>query len=269
MVVHMIVSFSRNPLLLISTHYQYRGIEDCDDMDDIRIKSRDPEGDDLVVLLGFPGSGLVGSIALSHMTGELEFQHIGNITSKFFPPLAMMVDGIVNAPMRIYQKDRYIIIISDVPIHPMICYEVAGSILGWLSQFPVSEVVVVAGIVTTDAEKRVFGVATNTTGLDMIRDKTEILPMGSITGIAGAILTECTVDDVKAIGLMGESVNAPDPRAAASVMAVLNEMYAFNVSIDPLIEQATEIEASLQQMAEQVEQAEQQPLKKENLQMYG
>jgi uncharacterized protein len=93
--------------------------------------------------------------------------------------------------------------------------------------------------------------------------------MGSITGIAGAILTECTVDDVKAIGLMGESVNAPDPRAAASVMAVLNEMYAFNVSIDPLIEQATEIEASLQQMAEQVEQAEQQPLKKENLQMYG
>ncbi len=238
-------------------------------MDDIRIKSRDPEGDDLVVLLGFPGSGLVGSIALSHMIDELEFEHIGNITSKYFPPLAMMVDGLVNAPMRIYQKDRYILIISDVPIHPMICYEVGSGILGWLSAFPVHEVVVVAGIVTNDVEKRVFGVATDQTGLDMISDKTEILPMGSITGMAGAVLTECKVNGLLAIGLLGESVNAPDPRAAASVMAVLNKMYEFNVSIDPLIEQATEIEASLQQMADQVEQAEQQPLKKENLPMYG
>ncbi len=239
------------------------------EINDIRIKSRDPEGDDLVVLLGFPGSGLVGSIALSHMIDELDFEHIGNVTSKYFPPLAMMVDGIVNAPMRIYQKDRFILIISDVPIHPMICYEVGDGILEWLSAFPVHEVVIVAGIVTNGVEKRVFGVATDKAGLDMISDKTEILPMGSISGIAGAILTTSKVNGVQAIGLLGESVNAPDPRAAASVMAVLNKMYALNVSIDPLIEQATEIEASLQEMAEQVELAEQQPLKKENLPMYG
>lgn len=239
------------------------------EMDDIRIKSRDPEGENLVVLLGFPGSGLVGSIALAHMIDELKFDHIGNITSKYFPPLAMMVDGIVNAPMRIFQKDQYILIISDVPIHPMICYEVGNGILEWLSAFPVSKVVVVAGIVTNDVEKRVFGVATEKTGLEMISDKTEILPMGSITGIAGTVLTECKVNGTLAIGLMGESVNAPDPRAAASVMTVLNELFGFGVSIDPLIEQATEIEASLQQMAEQVEQAEQQPVKKEHLPMYG
>lgn len=238
-------------------------------MEEIRIKSNDPEGEDLVVLLGFPGSGLVGSIALAHMIDELDFTHIGNITSKYFPPLAMMVDGIVNAPMRIFQKDEYVLIISDVPIHPMICYEVGNGILEWLSAYSVREVVVVAGIVTNDVEKRVFGVATDQTGLEMIKDKTEILPMGSITGIAGTILTECKVNRVTAIGLMGESVNAPDPRAAASVMTVLNDLYGFDVSIDPLIEQATEIEASLQQMAEQVEQAEQQPVKKEHLPMYG
>lgn len=238
-------------------------------MDDIKIKSRDPEGGDLVVLLGFPGSGLVGSIALAHMIDVLEFEHIGNITSKYFPPLAMMVDGIVNAPMRIFQKDQFILIISDVPIHPMICYEVGNGILEWLSAFPVKNVVVVAGIVTNDVEKRVFGVATDKAGLEMIGDKTEILPMGSITGIAGTVLTECKVNGILAIGLMGESVNAPDPRAAASVMSVLNDLFGFNVSIDPLIEQATEIEASLQQMAEQVEQAEQQPVKKEHLPMYG
>jgi uncharacterized protein len=238
-------------------------------MEDIRIKSNDPEGENLIVLLGFPGSGLVGSIALAHMIDELEFEHIGNITSKYFPPLAMMVDGIVNAPMRIFQKDQYVLVISDVPIHPAICYEVGNGILEWLSAFPVQEVVIVAGIVTNDVEKRVFGVATEEAGLEKIRDKTEILPMGSITGIAGTVLTECKVNGLLATGLMGESVNAPDPRAAAAVMTVLNELFGFKVSIDPLIEQATEIEASLQQMAEQVERAEQQPVKKEHLPMYG
>lgn len=238
-------------------------------MEDVRIKSSDLQGEDIIVLLGFPGSGLVGSIALAHMIDELKFEHVGNVTSKYFPPLAMMVDGIVNAPMRIFQKDRFVLIVSDVPIHPAICYEVGNGILEWLSAFPVSKVVVVAGIVTNDVEKRVFGVATEKAGLDMISDKTEILPMGSVTGIAGTVLTECKVNGLLAIGLMGESVNAPDPRAAAAVMTVLNELFEFNVSIDPLIEQATEIEASLQQMAEQVEQAEQQPIKKENLPMYG
>ncbi len=61
-------------------------------------------------------------------------------------------------PMRIFQKDQYVLVISDVPpIHPAICYEVGNGILEWLSAFPVQEVVIVAGIVTNDVEKRVFG----------------------------------------------------------------------------------------------------------------
>ncbi|WP_245618882.1 PAC2 family protein [Methanogenium cariaci] len=68
-------------------------------MEDIRNQNPIDRKENLIVLLGFPpGSGLVGSIALAHMIDELEFEHIGNITSKYFPPLAMMVDGIVNAP---------------------------------------------------------------------------------------------------------------------------------------------------------------------------
>jgi uncharacterized protein len=238
-------------------------------MDDIKIHSLDLDGEDITVFMGFPGSGLVGSIALAHIVDVLEFSHIGNITSKYFPAMAMMVNGVINAPVRIYRKDSYVIVISDVPIHPMICYEISNGLLDWLEPFSIKEVVVIAGIVTNEAEKRVFGVAGDSQSLDRIKDKAEILPMGSITGIAGSLLVECKVNGISSFGLLGETVNNPDPRAAASVIKILNQIYGFDLDVEPLMDQATEIEAALQQMAEQVEQAEQTPVKKEQLPMYG
>ena len=81
------------------------------------------------VLMGFPGSGLVGTIALQYMVDQMEFELVGSMTSKFFPPLAMMNRGIINDPVRLYTKnnEKYNItaIVADIPIAPMICYEIA------------------------------------------------------------------------------------------------------------------------------------------------
>jgi uncharacterized protein len=158
-------------------------------------------------------------------------------------------------------------IVADIPIHPMICYEVANGLLDWITQFDIKEVVTIAGIITNEMEKRVFGVATNEESLARIEDKTIILPMGSISGIAGSLLTECKVREVPAVGLLGETVNTPDPRAAAATLSVINDLYNLEVDIEPLLEQATEIEAAMQKMAEQVEKTEQMP-KKDQLPMY-
>src|SRR5690606_19840398 len=133
------------------------------------------------VFTGFPGSGLVGSIALSYMVDQLQFDQVGSVTSKYFPPLVMMTKGIVNAPMRIYEKENIALVIADIPIHPMICYEVANGLIDWLSQFDVKEIVTLAGIVTNEPEKRVFGVATTEEILKPIEENTIILPMGSIS----------------------------------------------------------------------------------------
>lgn len=237
-------------------------------MEDVKIVSK-PLGDgENTVLIGFPGSGLVGSIALQYLVDQMEFDYIGDVTSKYFPPLAMMSKGIINVPVRFYQKNGFMAIVADIPIHPMICYEVANSILDWLSAYKLKEINVIAGIITNEPEKRVFGVATTEDSLLTIEDKTIILPMGSISGIAGSILTECKVRNIPAIGLLGETVNTPDPRSAAAVMSVLNTIYNFDLDVAPLLEQATEIEAAMQKMAEQVEKTEQLP-KKENLPMYG
>ena len=72
---------------------------------DINVISKPLPMNGASVLIGFPGSGLVGTIALQYMVDQLEFEQIGTMTSKFFPPLAMMNKGVINDPVRIYIKN--------------------------------------------------------------------------------------------------------------------------------------------------------------------
>ena len=235
---------------------------------DIKIFSKPLSSEGASVLMGFPGSGLVGSIALQYMVDQLEFKLIGCMTSKFFPPLAMMNKGVINVPVRIYEKDKIVVIVADIPIHPMICFEVSNGIMDWLTPFKIREVVTIAGIITNEVEKRVFGVATTDEAMPRIQDTTIILPMGSISGIASSVLTECKIRGIPAYGLLGETINAPDPRAAASSIEVLNKMFDISLDVQPLLEQAEEIEATMHKLSEEVQSQEAVP-KKENLPMYG
>ena len=123
---------------------------------DLKIFSRPLAAEGTSVLVGFPGSGLVGSIALQYMVDQLDFELIGTMTSKYFPPLAMMNKGVINDPVRIYAKNDLAAIVADIPIHPMICYEVSNGIMDWLAPFKPKEVVTIAGIITNESEKRVL-----------------------------------------------------------------------------------------------------------------
>jgi uncharacterized protein len=140
--------------------------------------------------------------------------------------------------------------------------------MDWLTPFKIKEIVTIAGIITNETEKRVFGVATKEEDLPRIQESTIILPMGSISGIASSLLTECKIRGISAYGLLGETINAPDPRASASTIEVLNKMYDINLDVKPLLEQAEEIEATMHKLAEEVQSQETIP-KKENLPMYG
>jgi uncharacterized protein len=240
----------------------------ADTPSDLKIFSKPlPEGNP-ALLLGFPGSGLVGTIALQYMVDQLEFDLIGTMTSKYFPPLAMMNKGVINDPVRIYKKNDIAAIVADIPIHPAICYEIANGLMDWVAPFKPKEVVTIAGIITNEPEKRVFGVATTSEALPRIQDLTNILPIGSISGIASTILTECKIRGITGYGLLGETINAPDPRASAATIDVLNKMYNLGLDTKPLIEQAVEIEQSMGKIAEEVQQsAETSP--KKDLPMYG
>ncbi len=231
------------------------------------IKSKNP-----IVIEGFPGIGLVGNITCQHIIEELGMKYIGSIDSRYFPPLAVLFNGIVYMPVRIYesQKKNIIVVISDIPIHPTASYDLSKALVDWVESLKTKNVVSIAGIATTTGMRRVFGGATTNEMLEKIKDKTEVFQVGTISGISGSIMTECFLRNIPAVSLLGETPGPnPDPRAAVEVINVLNKIYDLSIDANKLTTQAEQIELELSKLAEQVRTTEVPQGAKKEFPMYG
>ena len=231
-----------------------------------RVASKNP-----VVIEGFPGIGLVGTIATQHLIEQMGMKQIGIVASRdYFPPVVVTQGGIVNSPVRIYEQvDREVVaIISDIPIHPNASNEVGEALIEWAISINAREIISIAGLMTMGDEHKVYAVATSVPLLGRLKDKVEVLQTGAISGVSGSILNSCILRKIDAICLMGETYGPnPDPRAAGEVIKVLNSMFGWNVAVEKLIEQAEQIEFELQRLAEQVKTTAIEPRKE--YPMYG
>ncbi len=240
--------------------------------DNVKIITKPLSLENPIIVEGFPGIGLVGNIASQHLIDELDMEYIGSMESRYFPPIAVLFNGIINMPVRIYQSKEHNIltVISDIPIHPTISYEVSKVLVDWAQSINVKEIVSIAGIATMSSEEKVFGAATNDDMLDKIKDHVEIFQVGTISGISGSVMTECVMRDIPAISLLGETNSPnPDPRAAASVVSILKIIYDLPIETDNLMEQAEQIEVELQKLAEQVKTSEEGEQPRREFPMYG
>lgn len=231
------------------------------------LKSKNP-----LVIAGFPGIGLVGNISCQHIIEELKMKYMGSIDSRYFPPLAVLFNGIVYMPVRIYEsaEKEIVVVISDIPIHPTASYDISKVLTDWMQSINARNIVSIAGIATPTGERRVFGGATDAEMLEKIKDKTEIFQVGTISGISGSIMTECFLRGVPAISLLGETPGPnPDPRAAVAVISVINNIFNLSLDTDKLLSQAEQIELELSKLAEQVKTTEAPPLPRKEFPMYG
>lgn len=231
------------------------------------LKSKNP-----LIIEGFPGIGLVGNITCQHIIEELKMKYMGSIDSKYFPPLAVLFNGIVYMPVRIYEshEKEIVVIISDIPIHPSASYDISKVLIDWMQKINAKNIVSIAGIATTTGERRVFGGATSPELLDKIKDKTEIFQVGTISGISGSIMTECYLREMPAISLLGETPGPnPDPRAAVQVINVLNKIYGLSIDTEKLLGQADQIELELSKLADQVKTTETSAPPRKEFPMYG
>ena len=231
------------------------------------LKSKNP-----LVIGGFPGIGLVGNIACQHIIEELDMKYVGSIDSKYFPPVAVLFNGIVYMPVRIYEDAEHeiIVIISDIPIHPTASYDVSRALVSWIKSINAKYLISIAGIATTTGERKVFGGATDQEMLGIIKDKTEIFQVGTISGISGSIMTECFLQSMSAISLLGETPGPnPDPRASIEVLNVMNNLFGLSVDTEKLIEEAESIEHEFSKLAEQVQTTETTPTTGKEYPMYG
>ncbi|PIO00309.1 hypothetical protein COT72_01230 [archaeon CG10_big_fil_rev_8_21_14_0_10_43_11] len=218
---------------------------------EVRIVSKKPKTKAPIIIEGFPGVGLVGSIASKYLTQKLDAKQIGHIESPHLPPLSFIQDGDVYNPIRIYDvpSKGWVIISSEFPVPATLIHDVGEAIVKWAKEINASRIVCLEGINSPNIaeEPRVFGIDANIktklpSGLEPVKT-------GYILGVSAAIMLACKYKKIKALCLMAEShSNYPDGLAAVALIKKLGSLFKVNVDVKPLVAEAEEFEKKIKDL---------------------
>ena len=218
-----------------------------------------PEVKNPVFIEGYPGVGLVGHIAANFLAKELGMEMIGYVESPFIPPMALILEGKPNPPLRFYGKDNVIVAVADIYVPPTLVNEIARELVNYLTKMNAGKVVSMGGIGIGFFKEQmdVWGVGTREDlNKELEENGVKLLQYGSIMGMSGKLLWEASKNGLNAYVLLGETFgDRPDPRPAANVIEALKKLVPLEVSTEPLLQEAKAIEEQLRRMHEQMEQA--------------
>ena len=95
------------------------------------VETNDMQLREPLVIFGFVGAGLVGQIAVNHMTNKMI--EIAHVRSMHIPPSVVFIDGELKHPFRIYSDNegKLCTIVCDAPISSESIYPVALGLFDW------------------------------------------------------------------------------------------------------------------------------------------
>ncbi|HNR44430.1 MAG TPA: PAC2 family protein [Methanofastidiosum sp.] len=210
-----------------------------------------------IIIEGVPDIGLVGSIAVSHMVAEQNFEEVGYIKSDLFPPVMVVHDRKVLNPVRIFQKEKLIAILSEIPIDPKAGFILSKRLTEWYKEKDAQLIISISGTPIQERididEPQVFGTSNNEEILKKMEESgVQILQEGFISGFYALILKNSIEIGLNSSILLAQCYSSyPDPGAAASILKILNKMADLNVDVKQLIEQAEDLKVNYRALMEQ------------------
>ena len=225
---------------------------------------------------GLPGVGLVGKIAADHLVSTFEMDHYANVYCEGIPKAVTYHEdnNQLVTPVRLYvNTDRDLLALqSDIPISPQAAITFADCVSEWFDSESILPVYL-SGIPREKGSEPadVYGIGINR-GIDRL-DSLEIPSpneRGLVSGPTGALLAHALEHDQSAIGLVVESdPRFPDPEAASQLLKQGIEPLAnISVSTDHLVDRAEEIRKAREQLAQQMQQADEESTRVQPLRMY-
>ncbi|NYZ60111.1 proteasome assembly chaperone family protein [Candidatus Micrarchaeota archaeon] len=194
------------------------------------------------VIVGFPTSGLVGSIAASYLTSKLDMDFVGYYTSDKIPPVTAIHDYKPLPPIRVYasEEKHLVVILSEIVVPISISMEMAKHIAEMAEKVNSPMVITLGGISQNEEEHSVYAISTdNRLAEDLVKRKlVKKVREGATTGVVGLLLFP---DIVKrpVLALLGEAeTERPDPGAAVDVLHVLSKIIEVEINTDELEKEA-------------------------------
>ncbi|CDI06368.1 proteasome assembly chaperone family protein [Candidatus Nitrosotenuis uzonensis] len=188
-----------------------------------------------ILLLGFPGNGLIGTFTISYIISHLQMQLVGEINHPEMPPTVFVENGEIIGPIRIYKKGDLYAIIADVPIHPDIAYEFVHSLAEFCKREKISKVIVPSGVDTESVDKKdikTYGLATDESLEKLLYDNS--IPKflaGSIIGTDAAVISTFRNSRIPLL-MLYTSCHPYFPDPQASVHAITSLANVINIQVD-------------------------------------
>jgi len=216
-----------------------------------------------ILVEGLPGVGLVGKIATDHLIDAYEMRYYGAVHCKGLPKVATYEKGIHDShpPVRIYaDEERDLLALqSDVPVSPHAAPEFATCVTGWFERENVTPICMSGLPRQKDEVPAMYGIGTGD-GSALLSEYSIDPPSegGLISGPTGALLSEMSKESVDGVGLVVEANQQfPDPEAARILLIEgIEPIAGIDIDTDHLVEQAEEIAQAREQLAKQMQQAD-------------
>ncbi|HSB47541.1 MAG TPA: PAC2 family protein [Candidatus Bilamarchaeum sp.] len=226
------------------------------------------------VIMGFPGTGLVGSVAASQIVEALGMEFGGYLSSAEFAPLAAIHDYKPMPAARIHFSDKHnmVVIISEMTIPVSSSLEVADKIYEFARSIDASSIISLGGISLQEEKKGVFVVSSDAEIVKDVISKKIAKPIkeGATTGVTGILLTKGTLEQFPVTTILAESSEEYlDPKAASNVIRVLSRIINVQISTARLEKEAAEFSKGIKEAVIKARISRKKPSASEGGSMYG
>ena len=212
-----------------------------------------------IIIEGFPGVGLVGTIATEFLIDHLKAKQIGTIWSDKLPPLTAIHDNKVVQPLGVFYDSKHnLVILHAISGVQGLEWEVADEILKISEELKAYEILSLESVGVMQQpeegkpeEKSKCFFHSNKVDSNEKLSKTEAEPLkeGIIMGVTGALLLKTKI---RHTCLFAETHSQmPDSKAAAALIEVLKKYLGLEIDTKPLIESAKQFEEKLKGILEQ------------------
>jgi uncharacterized protein len=212
---------------------------------------------DNILIEGFPGIGLVGTIAAGYIVEKRGMEPIGYVTSSKFPPMTTIHKGRPYFPARIYKdkSSNFCVLIAEFVVPASEVNGLAEAILNFAKANGIKQVISLAGMSSNKpGDTEIFGIASNDEMANYLDSKKiQLIKEGVTTGVSGVLLAKCATRNFPAFSLLAESKTGyPDPKASAALLNKLSGLIGMKIDLKALLEEAGAIDLRIKRMITQM-----------------
>lgn len=214
----------------------------------------------VTIIEGFPGFGLVSTIATEFLMDHLKCEKIGRIWSKEMPAMAAVHESKIIEPIGVYYNKKYnVVLVYGLNNAKGTEWEIADSLFKIYDELKAKEIIGIEGVGTLN-EKNLYDILYYA-NFEEGKKKWEklsarLLKEGIIIGVTGALMLKSDKQNLSCIFIETNS-KLPDSKAAAKVIEYLDKYMPFDVDYAPLLDQAKKFEEKLKKIMEKGAEATQ------------